>query len=102
VSSRKVRAGIGLLIGIVVGALVALAKGLLDRRLNTARRAQGAFGYPVVAEIASDSSEPYRLLWLSVFREPLPEPEDPGGGWIDRLEGEDAMLEPETGPLPGR
>jgi tyrosine-protein kinase len=102
VSSRKVRAGIGLLIGIVVGALVALAAGLLDRRLNSARRAQGALGYPVVAEIASNSSEPYRLLWLSVFREPLAEPEEPGGVWIDRLEGEDAMLEPETGPLVGR
>jgi hypothetical protein len=98
VSSRKVRAGIGLVIGLIVGALLALAAGLLDRRLITARRAQGAFGYPVVAEIASNSSEPYRLLWLSVFREPLPEYEEPGGGWMDRLEGEDPMLELETGP----
>ena len=72
-NSRLVRAAVGLAIGLVVGALAALGLWLLDRRLKTAKRAMVAFGYPVVAEIppyASDATEPYRMLWLSVFREP--------------------------------
>jgi capsular polysaccharide biosynthesis protein len=97
-SSRPVRALAGLLIGLVLGALVALAKGLLDKRVTSAKRAQAALGYPVVAEIpaaSSDSSEAYRMLWLSVFREPLPEVAEQGDQW---LEGADLTLEPGTWP----
>ena len=71
---------------------------LLDRRLKTAKRAQVAFGYPVVAEIPSESSdatEPYRMLWLSVFREPLPPaPVDGTERWYD---GESPLLDAGVG-----
>jgi hypothetical protein len=75
VDNRTLRGVAGLLIGLILGALAAVALWLLDRRLKTAKRAQLALGYPVVAEIpyeSSDSSEEYRMLWLTVFREPLP------------------------------
>ena len=88
--SRPIRGGAGLLIGLILGILVALARGLLDKRVISARRAQTAIGYPVVAEIpavTSDSSnEAYRMLWLSVFREPLPEPVEQGDQWLDGVE----------------
>ena len=87
-------AAAGLLLGLLVGALLALAAWLLDRRLKTAKRAQTAFGYPVVAEIpalSSDSTEPYRMLWLSVFREPLPLPPSDQQDWL--YEGEDPVLD---------
>ena len=77
VDNRTVRAVAGLVIGLVLGALAAVGLSLLDRRLKTAKRAQAALGYPVVAEIpveASDSTEAYRMLWVTVFREPLPLP----------------------------
>ena len=92
-SSRPVRAVAGLLIGLLLGILVALARGLLDKRVSSAKRAQAALGYPVVAELpaeSSDSSEAYRMLWLSVFREPLPEAMDQGDQW---LEGADLRLD---------
>jgi capsular polysaccharide biosynthesis protein len=96
-SSRPVRAFAGLLIGLLLGTLVALARGLLDKRVNSAKRAQVALGYPVVAEIpsSSDSSEAYRMLWLSVFREPLPEVAEQGDQWLD---GADLTLDPGTWP----
>ena len=97
-SSRPVRAVAGLLIGLVLGALMALARGLLDKRVTSAKRAQAALGYPVVAELpaaSSDSSEAYRMLWLSVFREPLPEVADQGDQW---LEGADLSLDSGTWP----
>ena len=93
-TSRPLRAAAGLLIGLVVGVLAALALWLLDRRLKTAKRALVAFGYPVVAEIpadASDATEPYRMLWLSVFREPLPLP--PAEQNQRLYDGEDPMLD---------
>jgi hypothetical protein len=93
-NTRAARVAIGLILGIIIGALLALAMWLLDRRLKTAKRAQLAFGYPVVAEIplaSSDSTEPYRMLWLSVFREPLPlPPQEENDRWYD---GEDPVLE---------
>ena len=97
-SSRPVRAVAGLLIGLLLGALVALARGLLDKRVTSAKRAQAALGYPVVAELpaeSSDSAEAYRMLWLSVFREPLPEAMEQGDQW---LEGADLALDPGTWP----
>jgi hypothetical protein len=94
VDNRTLRAVAGLVIGLVVGALAALALWLLDRRLKTARRAQAALGYPVVAEIpyqSSDSTETYRMLWLTVFREPLPlPPVEQNERWYD---GEDPVLD---------
>jgi hypothetical protein len=100
--SRPVRAAAGLVIGLVLGALAALALWLLDRRLKTAKRAQVAFGYPVVAEIpllSSDSTEPYRMLWLSVFREPLPlPPTEQNERWY---EGEDPVLGESVGSMSG-
>jgi hypothetical protein len=77
VDNRTVRVAAGLVVGLVVGILAAIVLWLLDRRLKTAKRAQTALGYPVVAEIpyeSSDSTEAYRMLWLTVFREPLPLP----------------------------
>jgi capsular polysaccharide biosynthesis protein len=97
-NSRKVRGGAGLGIGLVLGALAALGLWLLDRRLKTAKRAQAAFGYPVVAEIPPESSrsiEPYRMLWLSVFREPLPLP--PSDASERLYEGEDPVLDSGVG-----
>jgi hypothetical protein len=98
VNNSKLRIGAGLGIGLLLGALAALAVWLLDRRLKTAKRAQAAFGYPVVAEIpddTSDATEPYRMLWLSVFRQPLPLPPTDQS---ERLyQGESAELEPARG-----
>jgi hypothetical protein len=103
VQNRTVRAAAGLLIGLVVGALAAIGLWLLDRRLKTARRAQTALGYPVVAEIpfeASESTETYRMLWLSVFREPLPLPP------VEQSElwngGDDALLDNGVGSRSGQ
>jgi hypothetical protein len=102
-SNGKLRMGAGLGIGLLLGALAAIAAWLLDRRLKTAKRAQTAFGYPVVAEIpddTSDAAEPYRMLWLSVFRQPLPLP--PAEQSERLYQGESAELEPglagSTGP----
>jgi len=101
--SRPLRAAAGLAIGLVLGALAALALWLLDRRLKTAKRALVAFGYPVVAEIprdSSDSTEPYRMLWLSVFCEPLPLP--PAELNQRLYEGEDPVLDAGVGSTSGR
>jgi hypothetical protein len=93
VQNRSVRAAVGLVVGLVLGALAAVALWLLDKRLKTTKRAQVALGYPVVAEIpfeASDSTETYRMLWLSVFREPLPLPQAEQHRWYG---GEDPVLD---------
>jgi hypothetical protein len=98
-NSRPVRALAGLLIGLLLGILVALARGLMDKRVTSASRAQGALGYPVVAEIptvSSDSGEAYRMLWLSVFREPLPEVAGQGDQWLEGVE-----LTSDSGSWPG-
>ena len=98
--NRTLRAVAGLVIGLVLGALAAVGLWLLDRRLKTTKRAQVALGYPVVAEIpfeSSDSTEAYRMLWLSVFREPLPLP--PAERNERLYDGEDPVLtkEPAVG-----
>ena len=102
-SNQKLRLAAGLGIGMLLGALAAIGIWLMDRRLKTAKRAQTAFGYPVVAEIpdnTSDATEPYRMLWLSVFRQPLPLP--PADQSERLYQGESAELEPglagSTGP----
>jgi hypothetical protein len=103
VDNRTLRALVGLVIGLVLGALAAVGLWLLDRRLKTAKRAQTALGYPVVAEIpyeASDSTETYRMLWLTVFREPLPlPPVEQTDRWYD---GEDPVLEHGVGTRSGQ
>jgi hypothetical protein len=102
VQNRTLRAAIGLIVGLVLGALAALALWLLDKRLKTTRRAQAALGYPVVAEIpfeASDSTETYRMLWLSVFREPFPlPPAEQHERWYG---GEDPVLDHGVGSSSG-
>jgi hypothetical protein len=102
-SRRPVRAAAGFGIGLILGLLAALGLYLLDKRLKTAKRAQAAFSYPVVAEIPSDSSdatEPYRMLWLTVFREPLPLP--PAERNQRLYEGEDPVLEAGVGGRSGQ
>jgi hypothetical protein len=94
VDNKTIRAVAGLAIGVILGLLAAVALWLLDKRLKTAKRAQVALGYPVVAEIpfeSSDSTEPYRMLWLSVFREPLPLP--PAEQNERLYDGEDPVLD---------
>jgi hypothetical protein len=97
-NSRPLRALGGLVIGLILGAVAALALWMLDKRIKTAKRAYAAFGYPVVGEIpshSSDATEPYRMLWLSVFREPLPlPPADETEGWYA---GESPVLESGVG-----
>ncbi len=98
VNNSKLRIAGGLGLGLLLGALASIGLWLLDRRLKTAKRAQTAFGYPVVAEIpdvTTDAIEPYRMLWLSVFRQPLPLP--PGEQSERFYEGESAVLEPRYG-----
>jgi hypothetical protein len=103
VDNRTLRVTAGLVIGLVLGALAALGLWLLDKRLKTVKRAQLALGYPVVAEIpseASDSTETYRMLWLSVFREPLPlPPVEQNERWYG---GEDPVLDHGVGSRSGQ
>ena len=103
VDNRTLRALVGLVAGLILGALAALALWLLDGRLKTAKRAQVALGYPVVAEIpyeSSDSTEAYRMLWLTVFREPLPLP--PMDQSQQLYDGEDPVLDRGVGSRSGQ
>lgn len=103
VQNRTLRALAGLLIGLVIGALAAVGLWMLDRRLKTAKRAQLALGYPVVAEIpyeGDESTETYRMLWLSVFREPLPLP--PADESEQFYGGEDHILDRGAGAHAGQ
>jgi hypothetical protein len=98
VDNRTLRAAAGLLIGVLLGLLAAIGLWLLDKRLKTAKRAQTALGYPVAAEIpydSSDSTEAYRMLWLAVFREPLPLP--PAEHTTRLYDGEDPVLDQGVG-----
>lgn len=92
-ASRPLRAVIGAVIGLVLALLIALVRALADKRVNTTRRAEVAIGYPVVAQIpasTSDSGDPgeaYRMLWLSIFRDPLPQPlEQDADEWLDDVD----------------
>jgi ABC-type amino acid transport system permease subunit len=92
-ASRPLRALIGALLGLVLGLLIALVRALLDKRLNTVRRAEVAVGYPVVAQIpasasgSGDPGEAYRMLWLSIFEDPLPQPSEQGADeWLDEVD----------------
>ena len=103
IQNKTLRAVAGLLIGLVLGLLAAVGLWLLDKRLKTTKRAELALGYPVVAEIpyeSSDSTEAYRMLWLSVFQEPLPLP--PVEQSVGLYDGEDPVLEHGAGSRPGQ
>ena len=103
IQNKTLRAVAGLFIGLVLGLLAAVGLWLLDKRLKTTKRAELALGYPVVAEIpyeSSDSTEAYRMLWLSVFQEPLPLP--PVEQSVGLYDGEDPVLEHGAGSRPGQ
>lgn len=90
-ASRKVRALVGLAIGLLLAAAIVLARELLETRLRDAGIAESTFGYPVVAEIPRDptatgtpdldvevvrdpgsaAAEAYRKLRMSVLFEAL-------------------------------
>jgi Mrp family chromosome partitioning ATPase len=90
--SRKVRLPVGFLVGILLGALIVVARLLLDKRLRTASRAASLFGFPVIAEIpqrprqsadeaaapvdvvgqpTAPEAEAFRMLRMSVLFEAL-------------------------------
>jgi capsular polysaccharide biosynthesis protein/Mrp family chromosome partitioning ATPase len=86
IQSRPIRGLIGLLIGVIVGALIALVATVLDKRIRSAPQAESAFGYPVIAEIpevGGSTVEPYRMLWLAVFRQPLARRAEPDAAWAE-------------------
>jgi hypothetical protein len=92
-ASRPLRVLIGALLGLVLALLIVLVRALTDKRVNTIRRAEGAVGYPVVAQMSaseSDSGDPgeaYRMLWLSIFVDPLPQPLERGRDeWLDEAD----------------
>jgi Mrp family chromosome partitioning ATPase len=106
-SSRKVRIIAGLALGIVLGALIVLARELLDKRIRTADRAESTFGFPVVVEIPgsgrsvkhversldvvnspeSFGAEAYRMLRMSVLFETLAPRGHVKGNGLDLLLG---------------
>ncbi len=57
VKSRKLRGLIGLGVGVVLAAAIVLMRELLSKRLRSAARAEGTFGYPVIVEIPTACSE---------------------------------------------
>ncbi len=91
VKSRKLRALIGLGVGVLLAAVLVLLRELLSKRLRTSARAEATFGYPVIVEIpaslraigrrgltvdvvnepTSPTAEAYRMLRMSVLFEPL-------------------------------
>lgn len=90
-SSKKVRLLAGLVIGLLLGVLIVLAREVLDKTLRSAARAEAHFRYPVLAEIparppteaatgtrldvvgdpSSPTAEAYRMLRMSVMFERL-------------------------------
>lgn len=91
VKSRKIRALIGLGAGILLAAIIVLAREVMSRKLRSSARAEATFGYPVVVEIPvplraigrrslsvdvvsdpmSPAAEAYRMLRMSVLFEAL-------------------------------
>jgi succinoglycan biosynthesis transport protein ExoP len=117
---------IGLAAGLLVGALIILARELLNKSLQTAEGAEAAFQYPVVVEIPerprkgvgatsgpltvvdepmSPAAEAYRMLRVSVLFEGLAEAPplyDPYESFGDAApSGRLAAREPYKAPEPG-
>jgi Mrp family chromosome partitioning ATPase len=89
--SRKVRALIGLTVGVLLAAIIVLAREVLSKRLRSSSRAEATFGFPVIVEIpaalnaigrrilsvdvvsdpTSPAAEAYRMLRMSVLFEAL-------------------------------
>jgi len=90
--SRKIRLPLGFVLGAVIGALLVVARLLLDRRVRTPSRAAALFGFPVLVEIperprpsaderpapidvigqpTAPEAEAFRMLRMSVLFEAL-------------------------------
>jgi Mrp family chromosome partitioning ATPase len=121
-SSKKVRLLAGLVIGLLLGVLIVLAREVLDKTLRSAARAEANFRYPVLAEIpqrqigetgsgtrldvvgdpSSPTAEAYRMLRMSVMFERLSPGLAPMDGYADGagawpLIGGEAYKAPEPG-----
>jgi Mrp family chromosome partitioning ATPase len=90
--THKVRLLVGFLLGAVLGAIIAVARVMLDKRIRTASQAANGFGFPVIVEIparppvsaderaapvdvamqpGSVEAEAFRMLRMSVLFEGL-------------------------------
>ena len=100
-NSHKFRLLIGIVLGLLVGAIVVLVRELRDKTIKTRSKAESAYGFPVIAELPvrgvasageaaaggldvwtdpeSATAETYRLLRISINFEELAEqaPADP-------------------------
>ena len=118
-SSRKVRLLIGIVVGLLVGAIVVLVRELRDKTIKTRSKAESAYGFPVIAEFpargapsAADSAAPglevwtdpasitaetYRLLRISINFEELAEqaPADPFASAAWQIAPKDAYQAPD-------
>jgi Mrp family chromosome partitioning ATPase len=104
-NSRKVRALLGVLIGLVLAALIVLVRELLDKSVRDAAGAERSFKYPVLVSIpvrpilgvgdqsslpldvvtdpTSATAEAYRMLRMSVMFEALAPTPTTGDGFGD-------------------
>ncbi len=129
IASRKIRVLVGLGAGLLIAALIVLARELFDKRIRSGERAESTFGYPVVAEIpgrphersepsldldvvadpGSVASEAYRMLRMSVLFEALAKRTGPSnnmdlllGGALAQATNGNGSKGPATGmPGPG-
>ncbi len=93
--SHKVRALVGFLLGLVLGAAIVIARSLMDKRIRQANQAASNFRFPVIVEIpgrppvsadevaapvdvamepGSVEAEAFRMLRMSVMFEGLADP----------------------------
>jgi capsular polysaccharide biosynthesis protein len=118
--SRKVRLGLGLVAGAILGILAAWLLEGLDRRLRTSKRAEQVFGLPVVVEVPgsnaktlsvipvvdivvdpfSDASEAYRKLHVAIMNAPTVTWVRRGSGYEDEPWGMPYRPPAELPPAP--
>jgi Mrp family chromosome partitioning ATPase len=123
---RREKGLVGLAAGLVIGALIVLARELLNKRLQSRAGAEASFLYPVIAEIpergtkgfgapaawlavvedpTSPTAEAYRMLRMSVLFEalaPTPSPDDLYDGFGGGLpSARSAGRQPYQAPEPG-